>query len=82
MTLIGFALADSFKLEAMALIPQITVVVNESLKMMMYPLKMYLKQVAVDTVDFNGRAYAVVDSRLDLAHPYIYALDVSFAQAL
>ena len=52
-TLIGFALAAIFKVEAMALIPPITVVVYESLNMMMYSLKMYLKQVAVLTLSIS-----------------------------
>ena len=52
-TLIGFALAAIFKIEAMALIPPITVVVYESLNMMMYSLKMCLKQVAVLTLSIS-----------------------------
>lgn len=52
-TLIGFAHAAIFKVEAMALIPPITVVVYESLNMMMYSLKMYLKQVAVLTLSIS-----------------------------
>lgn len=52
-TLIGFALAAIFKVEAMALIPPITVVVYESLNMMMYSLKMCLKQVAVLTLSIS-----------------------------
>lgn len=52
-TLIGFALAAIFKVEAMALIPPITVVVYESLNMMMYSLKMCLKQIAVLTLSIS-----------------------------
>ncbi|WP_227548567.1 hypothetical protein [Acinetobacter sp. ANC 4173] len=52
-TLIGFALAAIFKVEAMALIPPITVMVYESLNMMMYSLKMCLKQVAVSTLSIS-----------------------------
>lgn len=52
-TLLGFALAAIFKVEAMALIPPITVVVYESLNMMMYSLKMCLKQIAVLTLSIS-----------------------------
>ena len=52
-TLIGFALAAIFKVEAMALIPPITVVVYESLNMMMYSLKMCLKQIAALTLSIS-----------------------------
>lgn len=52
-TFMGFALAAIFKVEAMALIPPITVVVYESLNMMMYSLKMYLKQVALLTLSIS-----------------------------
>ncbi|RLL27681.1 hypothetical protein D9K80_18165, partial [Acinetobacter cumulans] len=52
-TLIGFALTAIFKVEAIALIPPITVVVYESLNMMMYSLKMCLKQVAVLTLSIS-----------------------------
>lgn len=52
-TLIGFALAAIFEVEAMALIPPITVVVYESLNMMMYSLKMCLKQIAVLTLSIS-----------------------------
>jgi hypothetical protein len=52
-TLLGFALAAIFKVEAIALIPPITVVVYESLNMMMYSLKMCLKQIAVLTLSIS-----------------------------
>lgn len=52
-TLIGFALAAIFEVESMALIPPITVVVYESLNMMMYSLKMCLKQIAVLTLSIS-----------------------------
>lgn len=49
----GFAIAAIFKVEAMALIPPITVVVYESLNMMMYSLKMCLKQISVLTLSIS-----------------------------
>ena len=46
-------LAWLFKIEQMALIPPITVVIYESINMKMYSLKMAMKQVAILTISIS-----------------------------
>ncbi len=52
-TIFGFVFAEIFQVESMALIPPITVVVYESINMMMYSLKMCLKQISVLTLSIS-----------------------------
>ncbi len=49
----GFIVAKIFQVESMALIPPITVVVYESINMMMYSLKMCIKQIVVLTLSIS-----------------------------
>ncbi len=52
-TTIWMSIAWAFKIEQMALIPPITVVIYESINMKMYTLKMAIKQVAILTISIT-----------------------------